>query len=266
MIRTTNLANFDDASGNKIEYDGKESDAVRVKFTGSNNLLKVHSEARIGRLTIDFDCDNGRIEIGPSKGVPSFSASIRIGQDSSVIIHDNVSTTAQCVMSATEGTTITIGRDVMFASDNQIRADDGHAIFDVVSGKRVNISSDINIGNHVWLSRGASVMGGASVGDGTVIGFGSIVTGDIPNNCVAAGIPARVLRVNTAWERAHLSMSKPYYKRDSSDVRKSPYWHTTEIPAVSGVPKLRSIGPKRIARAVARRVHKLWKNLNVPNS
>jgi hypothetical protein len=49
-------------------------------------------------------------------------------------------------MSATEGTTIVIGDDVMFASHNQVRADDAHPIFDVRTGQRVNVSKSIEIG------------------------------------------------------------------------------------------------------------------------
>lgn len=228
MNRVTTLAEYSDDRGNVIVYPGRIEQGIQVKFTGSNNLLEVAEGARLGRLTIDFDCDNGKVRIGPSKGVPAFSASIRVGQDSSVLVGTNVSTTTTCAMSATEGTTITIGNDVMIASENQIRADDGHPIFDVHTGKRVNVSKSIVIGDHVWLARAAVVLGGARIGEGTVIGYGSIVTKRIPNNCVAAGIPAKVVRRDTAWERPHLSLVKPYYKPDASTLKKSRYWKPTE--------------------------------------
>ncbi len=228
MQRVTKLAEYTDDRGNVIAYSGVIEQGVRIKFNGSNNRLVVADAARIGTLTVDFDCDNGYLEIGSSQGVPAFSASIRIGQDSKVLIGENVSTTTSCAMSATEGTTISIGNDVMIASDNQIRADDGHPIFDVRTGKRVNVSKSITIGNHVWLGKAAVVLGGATIGDGTVIGYGSIVTKRIPNNCVAAGIPARVVRRDTAWERPHLSLVEPYYKPDASTVKKTGYWALTE--------------------------------------
>lgn len=227
MAIVSSLAPYRDDSGNSIDYAGPPHDNVRIKFTGRNNRLVIAADARLGRLTVDFDCDNGYLAIGPSKGVPPFAAAIRVGQDSRVILGRNVSCTTVVAMSATEGTTIMVGEDVMFASENQVRADDGHPIFDVHTGKRVNVSRDITIGNHVWLARGAVLLGGAHVGDGSVIGYGSIVTKAIPNNCIAAGIPAKVIRRDVAWERPHLSLVRPYYKPDASTIQRSPYWNPT---------------------------------------
>lgn len=136
---------------------------IRITFTGSNNRLVVSNEARVGRLIVDFDCDNGHVQLGSRQSVPPCSGNIRVGQDSSALIGNNVSTTEPVAMSPTEGTTIIIGDDVMIASDNQIRADDRHPISDVRTGKRANVSRSIN---HLWLARSAVGLGGAVIGDG----------------------------------------------------------------------------------------------------
>ena len=251
MARVTVLENYSDDKGNQIVYGGRLDKNISIKFTGSNNRIVVHDDARVGHLSVDLDCDNGRLEIGRSHGVPAFSAAIRIGQDSSVIIGENVSTTSTVAMSATEGTTITVGNDVMFASENQVRADDGHPIFDVRSGKRVNVSRSIHIGDHVWLARHVVVLGGASIGDGTVIGYGSIVTRRIPNNCVAAGSPAAVVRRHVAWERPHLSLTKPYYKKKIAPADRSPYWNLTLDESAPKKSVWRTV-PKRAVRKAKR--------------
>lgn len=49
------------------------------------------------------------------------------------------------------------------------------------------------IGNGVELGAGAKVIGGVTVGDCAVIGANAVVTRDVPANCVAVGIPARVI-------------------------------------------------------------------------
>jgi len=45
-----------------------------------------------------------------------------------------------------------------------------------------------------WLGAGVTILPGVTIGRGCVIGAGSIVTRSIPDNCIAAGIPARVIR------------------------------------------------------------------------
>lgn len=50
----------------------------------------------------------------------------------------------------------------------------------------------IYIGDHSWLGVGVTVLSGVRIGKGAVIGAGSIVTHDIPDGAVAAGVPARV--------------------------------------------------------------------------
>jgi len=236
MTKVTTLAPYRDDRGNAIEYAGELTSGMLVEFTGSYNRLVVDPSARLGNLSVHFNCDNGYVQIGASSGVPAFSANMRVGQDSSIVIGRNVSCTARVGMSAVEGTTITVNDDVMFASENQVRTDDGHPIFDVRTGKRVNVSRSIEIGAHVWVAWGAMLLAGTTVGEGSVVGMGAIVKGEFPNNCVIAGVPARVVRKDIAWERPHLSLVKPFYKPDASTVTKSAYWHLTEDepPAATG--------------------------------
>ncbi|WP_179206817.1 acyltransferase [Microbacterium esteraromaticum] len=153
------IAEFRDDRGNRICWDGEQIPNTRVTFTGSNNTLRVESGARIGNLSVQFDANNGLMEVGSSRGVPSFSATVRVGEDSRVLIGRNVSTTSTVGISATEGTTISLGEDCMLAIGVQLRADDGHPIFDVHTEKRVNVSRDIVIGAHVWLGYNSAVLG-----------------------------------------------------------------------------------------------------------
>ncbi|MBI4944284.1 MAG: acyltransferase [Actinobacteria bacterium] len=204
---------------------------------------------RLADLRIQFDCDDGLVEIGPRAGVPALRANMRVGQDARIVLGRNVSATSRVGFSAVEGTTVTVGDDVMFASDIQLRADDGHPIFDVRTGRRANPARPITVGDHVWVGWGAVLLAGTTVGDGSVVGMHAVVKGRVPNNCVVAGVPARVVRRDIAWERPHLSLSKPYYKPDASTVERSPYWNLTQDDALPTV-----TGRGRTARRVLRRV------------
>jgi maltose O-acetyltransferase len=51
----------------------------------------------------------------------------------------------------------------------------------------------VEIGDDVFLGGGAIVLPGVKIGNRVVIGAGSVVTHDVPDNCVVAGNPARVI-------------------------------------------------------------------------
>ena len=51
----------------------------------------------------------------------------------------------------------------------------------------------IRIGNNVHIGTNAIIMPGVRIGNNCIIGCGAIVTKDVPDNSVAAGIPARVI-------------------------------------------------------------------------
>lgn len=231
MARTTvPLAPYEDDLGNRIEYDGPGIDNVHITFRGRNNVARIAKDAYASYVNVDFNSNNGSFALGGNPGRRSFAASVRVGEDATVLIADDVSAASTVTISAVEGVRVSIGRDVMFAGAVQVRADDGHPIFDVRSGLRVNPASSIRIGEHVWIGHGCMIMPGAGIADGSVIGAGSVVTSLIPNNAMAAGVPATVVRRDIAWERPHLGLVAPYYKPDSSTVEKSAYWHLTDGP------------------------------------
>lgn len=51
-----------------------------------------------------------------------------------------------------------------------------------------------SIGSDVYISAGARIIGKIHVGDNVIIGANAVVTKDVPNNSIVAGVPARVLR------------------------------------------------------------------------
>jgi len=58
--------------------------------------------------------------------------------------------------------------------------------------------SPIVIGKNVWIGAGASVLPGVTVGDNAIIAAGAVVSRNVPENAVVAGVPARVIRMVTA--------------------------------------------------------------------
>ena len=52
----------------------------------------------------------------------------------------------------------------------------------------------IVLGKNVWVGAHATVLPGVTVGDNAVIAAGAVVTRDIPPDCVAAGVPAKIVK------------------------------------------------------------------------
>lgn len=57
-----------------------------------------------------------------------------------------------------------------------------------------NMNDRPTIGNNVTLGASVTIIGPVHIGDNVVIGAGSVVVKDIPDNCVVAGNPARIIR------------------------------------------------------------------------
>ena len=89
----------------------------------------------------------------------------------------------------------------MFSSHVDVRTSDAHSIIDATTGKRINFAEDVEIGEHVWLGLNCQILKGARIGDHSVIATGAIVSGSIPANSIAAGIPARPIRSGISWRR-----------------------------------------------------------------
>lgn len=67
----------------------------------------------------------------------------------------------------------------------------------------VEFSKPIVIGDNCWLASNVTVCPGVHIGNGCVIGAGAVVTHDIPDNSLAAGVPAKVIRKITAADRCN---------------------------------------------------------------
>ena len=63
-----------------------------------------------------------------------------------------------------------------------------------VSTPAIESDADVTIGRNVWIGMRSIVLKGVTIGDGAIVAAGSVVTGDIPSNTLAGGVPARVIR------------------------------------------------------------------------
>lgn len=104
----------------------------------------------------------------------------------------NAGTQLRCMERITIGDGCAIGRNVL------IMDFDAHEIT-YENGTKNRITAPIEIGKHVWIGAGATILKGVTIGDNAIVGAGSIVTRDVPANTIVAGNPARIIRENIQW-------------------------------------------------------------------
>jgi len=86
---------------------------------------------------------------------------------------------------------ISIGENCQIANQVIIMDSDFHGV-----GQRCEFESPtpIIIEDNVWLATRAIVLKGVRIGKGAVVAAGAVVTKDVPENTLVAGVPAKVIR------------------------------------------------------------------------
>lgn len=93
--------------------------------------------------------------------------------------------------------TIAIGKNTMIGPNCVITDSDFHAHWPAETRHiepAFELDRPVNIGTHVWVGMNSLILKGVNIGDGAIIAAGSVVARDVPAGCVAAGVPARVIR------------------------------------------------------------------------
>lgn len=91
---------------------------------------------------------------------------------------------------------IIIGDNVLFAS-NVLVTNENHGInpeLDIPYMSQPLSAKNVYIGNGCWIGEQVCILSGVSIGEKCIIGAGSVVTKSIPDYCIAAGNPAKVLK------------------------------------------------------------------------
>jgi acetyltransferase-like isoleucine patch superfamily enzyme len=162
-----------------------------------------HDDLRLGnyvfigdRVVIFKDRDGGPVEL--REGVHVYGETfIQTGSGGSLKVGSNSHIHPKCQISAYKST-IHIGRNVQIAPNCAFYPYD-HSVApgELIMDQPLKTKGGIFIEDDAWLGYGVIVLDGVRIGKGAVVGAGSVVTHDIPDGAIAAGVPARVRKMRS---------------------------------------------------------------------
>lgn len=100
---------------------------------------------------------------------------------------------------------ILIGRDVGLSSNTALYSyDHGMAPGRPYLEQPLETKGPIIIDDHAWIGVGVIITSGVHIGRHAVIGAGSVVTHDVPDEAIAMGVPARVVKMRTGLDEKNV--------------------------------------------------------------
>lgn len=153
----------------------------------------------------------------------------------------------------TEPWIISLGKNVHITDSVKFITHDGGTLLYRNTIPDLEITKPITIGDNVYIGNNVILLPGVSIGNNVVIGAGAIVSSSIPDNSLAVGVPAKVIKSSDDYldklkkESLHLGHLKGQekdralkayygYKGDSKGIY---FWHLlqakTEGVLINGV-------------------------------
>ncbi len=100
-------------------------------------------------------------------------------------------------------------------------------------GEIIGEAGETVIGDNVFIGMYSIVLMGSRIGNNVIIGAGSVVSGIIPDNCVAAGNPCRVI----------CTLEEHYKKRKQKTINEAKMYYKTFVEQYHREPTIWEMGP-----------------------
>jgi len=166
---------------------------IASRASVSHHALRLGKHVYLGDdVIISGTLDGGEVRLddrvqlyGDTFVETGMGAKVRIGQST----HIQPGCHIHAILSdVTIGKSVEIAADCAFYSYNH-----GMAIGLPIMEQPLESKGGISIGDGAWLGHRVTVLQSVTIGAGAVIAAGSVVTRDIPENAIAAGVPAKVI-------------------------------------------------------------------------
>lgn len=166
---------------------------VEASATIYHNEMYLGKHCYLGDRVMIFQREKGRsIHFGNHVYIYR-DCILETGCEGRLIIDDYASLHPRCQINANVAD-IHIGKHVMIGPNCALYSyDHGIALGQPIRKQPLESKGPVVVHDEVWLGVGVTVLSGVEIGKGAVIAAGSVVTSDVPENAVAAGVPAKII-------------------------------------------------------------------------
>jgi len=178
-----------------INLERKDSEFCNSKILGGREVLNNLIKRKVRHIIIGFGDCVSRLKLSEEvlklgfKLAKAVHPTACIAED--VVIGEGTVVAAGAVISpwSTIGRSVIINTGANVGHDCEI-GDSAHI------GPGVTLAGDVRIGKISWIGVGSVVRDKIRIGSNTMIGAGSLVLKDLPDNVIAYGTPAKIIRKN----------------------------------------------------------------------
>lgn len=160
-------------------------------FRGNTSQINIGANTEVFGMAY-FNCEtSSEITLGARCEIHSYARLMTYG--GSITIGDDCSVNPYSILYGHGG--LEIGSMVRIAA-HVVIIPASHEIerIDLPIMQQGIISKKTIIKDNVWIGSGAKILGGVTINKGAVVGANAVVTRDVPENAIVAGVPAKIIR------------------------------------------------------------------------
>lgn len=187
----TNLVFYDDVNENignllynkfRILHDLKQAENY-FKTVDNRFTIGIGNPELRRKIAHKFSSIGGVLTSTISKNAVIGSFGVIIGQGCNIMTNNVITNDVILGRGVLVNQICSIGHDVKIGEFSEICPN-------------VSISGYCNLGDNVFIGTGAIILPNIKIGNNVVIGAGAVVSKDLPDNCVAVGVPAKIIKQN----------------------------------------------------------------------
>lgn len=190
------LSKFKIARGNHVKTSRVVIKKSRFTLIGEDNLVQLNNEL-VHNTTIFVRGLGNQLIIDEKARITNSNIIIKANH-SLVHIGQGTQLGGTVIVCCGNHSHIQIGKNCSISENVDIWNSDTHDI--ISEGTVINPPRSIDIGDHVWIGKGAAVLKGVHIGDSAIIGMHSLVTKDLRPNTINVGNPIREIKENVTWK------------------------------------------------------------------